>query len=289
MLKVLFALWSITNLTTPMPQKNAYQIFSKEGNPITYEEIVNQSQEVDIILFGELHNNPICHWLELELTKSLFQTKGKALLLGAEMFEADDQVILDEYWQGLIAENHFENEAKLWNNYSTDYKPIINFGLTNQVSFIATNIPRRYASLVAKQGLSQLDNLSEDAKSWIAPLPIEVDLTLPGYANMLEMMGGHGAGMSAENFAHAQAIKDATMAHFILKHLQENQLFLHFNGAYHSNNFEGIVWYLQKQNPDLKIVTISSVEQEEVESLSEENKGIANFIIAIPSSMTKTY
>lgn len=289
MLKVLFALWSINNLTTSMPQKSAYQIFSQEGNSITYEEFLSQSQEADIILFGELHNNPICHWLELELTKSLFQAKGKQLRLGGEIFEADDQVILDEYWKGLIAENHFENEAKLWNNYTTDYKPILNFGLTHQIPFIATNIPRRYASLVAKQGLTSLENLSEEAKNWIAPLPIEVDLTLPGYANMLEMMGGHGSGMSAENFAHAQAIKDATMAHFILENLERNQTFLHLNGAYHSNNFEGIVWYLQKQNPDLKTVTISSVEQAEVNSLSDENKGIANFIIAIPHSMIKTY
>jgi len=36
--------------------------------------------------------------------------------------------------------------------------------------------------------------------------------------------------------------------------------FLHFNGSYHSDNFQGIVWYinenLKKTNYNLKIMTI---------------------------------
>ena len=61
--------------------------------------------------------------------------------------------------------------------------------------------------------------------------------------------------------------------------------------ANHSNNFEGIVWYLKQQNPQLKIVTIASLEQENIEALSEESKKEtkADFLLAIPKNMTKTY
>ncbi len=274
-------------------EKPAYRIFDQKGEATDYDTMLAQLKEADVILFGELHNNPICHWLQLELTQDLWNTKRQNLALGAEMFEADNQVILNEYLAGLITEKHLTNEAKVWNNYETDYKPLVDFAQKNNLPFVATNVPRRYASLVSKQGLEALENLSEKAQTWIAPLPIEVDLEMPAYAKMLEMMGGaHGSamgGMQPENFAKAQAIKDATMAHFILENWDAGKTLLHFNGSYHSDNFESIVWYLQRSKPDLKIMTITSVEQAEVEELAAEHQDKANFVIAIPSSMTKTY
>lgn len=88
---------------------------------------------------------------------------------------------------------------------------------------MATNIPRRFASLVFKQDFIALEKLSELEKSWIAPLPIAYDLTLSGYAEMLNMDSEH----VNDKMPKAQAIKDATMAYFILKNRTENSLFLH--------------------------------------------------------------
>lgn len=274
--------------------KPAYRLFDKDGKNAEYEQMLKELRQADIILFGELHNNPISHWLQIEVTKDVFATQKQNLILGAEMFEADNQVIINEYLLKQITEKHLKDEAKVWDNYDTDYKPLLDFALKNQIPFIATNIPRRYASLVSKKGLGELEKLSNEAKGWIAPLPITVDLTLNCYAEMMKMMsGGHGSGgmggMNSENFANAQAVKDATMAHFILKNWQKGKVFLHFNGAYHSDRFESIVWYLKKQKPDLKIVTISSIEQSEVSKLEDKNKGLANYIIVVPESMTKTY
>lgn len=268
--------------------KPAYQLFSGEGKSIRYEKMLREIQKSELILFGELHNNPICHWLELQVTKDLF-AQHPGLTLGMEMFEADNQLILDEYLAGIIEEKHLLSEAKIWNNYDTDYRPLIEFAKQNQLQVVASNIPRRYANLVYREGLQALDSLSDTAWQWIAPLPIEVDLSLPGYKDMMEMMGGHGngEGNDAENLAQAQAVKDATMAHFILTHFKGT--LLHFNGAYHSQNYEGIVWYLKKARPDLKITTIHTVEQEQIDALEEENKNTADFIICIPSDMTKTH
>lgn len=92
-----------------------------------------------------------------------------------------------------------------------------------------------------------------------------------------------------DNLPKAQALKDATMAHSILSEKKTDHLFLHLNGSYHSNNGEGIIWYLQQADPDLKILSISSEEQENIEELENKYKGQADFIIIIPSRMTKTY
>lgn len=246
-------------------------------------------EQADVVLFGELHNNPIIHWMELQVTKDLFISKKGAVTFGAEMFEADNQTVLDEYLKGMITSNQLEAEAKVWNNFATDYKPLLDFARAKKLFFIATNIPRRYASMVARNDWAALEALSPEVKRWIAPLPIAIDTTLPGYAGMMEAMGGNAHGNQAGNMVKAQAVKDATMAHFILVNRKEGKLFLHFNGAYHSDNFEGIVWYLRKQAPALKIVTISSVEQDSIEKPEASNGKRADFILLIPADMTKTY
>ena len=153
------------------------------------------------------------------------------------------------------------------------------------MKFIATNIPRRFSSYVFKGGFEKLESLSAKEKTWVAPLPIVYNANLPGYIAMKEMMGGHGG----DNLPKAQAVKDATMSYFILKNREENNLFLHYNGTYHSDNYEGIYWYLKQGNPNLKITTVSVVEQVLIEKLHPEEKFKADFIIVVPTTMTKTY
>ena len=267
--------------------KPAYLLFDKTGKPVKYEKMVKQLADADIVLFGELHNNPISHWLQLEITKSLFESKGNKLLLGAEMFETDNQLILDEYLQEMISQSRFENEAKLWPNYKTDYKPLVEFAKEHQLTFVASNIPRRYASLVNSKGFEGLEELSNEAKALLPPLPPAYDSTLNCYKSMMEMpgMGSH----VTSNFPKAQAIKDATMANSILKYWEPGKLMLHYHGAYHSENFESIYWYLKQANPSLKIVTLHSVTQPDNSKLSDDNSGKADFTICIDEDMTTTY
>ena len=266
--------------------KPAYLLFNKEGKAVKYEKMLKQMENADIILFGELHNNPISHWLQLELTKDLYQQYGKKLVLGAEMFESDNQIIMDEYLSGKISQRNFEEEIRLWPNYKTDYKPLVEFAKDSGLYFVATNVPRRYASLVNSKGFEGLEELSDEAKTFLPPLPVAYDSTLNCYASMMEMegMGNH----VTANFPKAQAIKDATMAHFILKNWLPGKVLLHYHGAYHSQNFESIYWYLKHENPELKIVTIHSVTQDNISELTEENTGASDFTICVDENMTRT-
>jgi len=263
--------------------KPAYILYNANGHKVSYMKMIKTLKKKDIVLFGELHNNPITHWLQLEVTKDLKESRN--LTLGAEMFEADNQEALDKYLTGMLSEKGLDSNARLWKNYKTDYAPLVNFAKENKLTFAATNIPRKYASLVAKGGFEKLDSLPADEKKWIAPLPVEYNADLPGYKKMLEMMAGHGG----PNLPKAQAIKDATMAYFILKYYSQGSLFIHYNGAYHSENYEGILWYLQRKEPDLKYATISTVSQKDIRSLLSENKKKADFIICVDEDMTNTY
>ena len=266
--------------------KPAYYLFNKDGKDVKYEKMLKEAEDADIVLFGESHDNPISHWLQLELTKDLFDLKKGNLVLGAEMFETDNQVILDEYLVSLISVSSFESNARLWPNYKTDYKPLVDFAKTNKLKFVASNVPRRYASIVNSKGFEGLDELSSEAKTFLPPLPIKYDAELNCYKSMMEMegMGSH----VTPNFPKAQAIKDATMAHFILKNWSPGKLLIHYHGSYHSENFESIYWSLKQGNPGLKIVTIHTVSQDDVTELTKENTGRADYTICVDEDMTKT-
>ncbi|MDD3003681.1 ChaN family lipoprotein [Flavobacterium sp.] len=283
MKKLIVSLVLISSAFLNAQDKQAYQLFNQKGKKVNYKKLLDASSKTDVVLFGEYHNNPICHWLQLELTKDLALKKD--LVLGAEMIEADNQAQLNDYLQGKINQKQLDSVARLWSNHTTDYKPLVDFAKYKKLSFIATNIPRRYASMVHKKGFESLAELSPEEKSWIAPQPISYDKDLPTYAKMMTMMGEH----TSPNLPKAQASKDATMAHFIIKNLKNNSVFIHFNGTYHSDWYEGINWYLKKYKPELKIITIATVEQNQIKKLDQEHLNKADFILVIDEDMTKTY
>jgi uncharacterized iron-regulated protein len=264
-------------------QKPAYVLYNAQGKKISYKKMIRQLAKKDIVLFGEFHNNAIAHWLELSVAKDLSEKRN--LTFGAEMFEADNQQALNDYLADKITAKGLDSAARLWSNYKTDYAPIVNFAKEKNAAFIATNIPRRYASLVSKKGFEALDTLSALEKTWMAPLPMDYDANLPGYIKMVEMMGGHGG----PNMPKAQATKDATMAYFILQNFKPENLFIHYNGSFHSDNYDGINWYLKRKQPDLKYATITTVSQKNIKTLLAENKGRADYIICVDEDMTNTY
>lgn len=268
--------------------KPAYRLFDQKGKEVSYSRMMNDLEGADIIFFGELHDNPVAHWLQYELTSDLYGKKGKDLVLAAEMFESDNQILIDEYMADAISESSFESETRLWDNYKTDYKPLLQFAKDSGLLFVASNIPRRYASLVFSKGFEGLEDLSETAKQYIHPLPIPYDPELKCYKDMMKM-GGMGGMHANENLPKAQAVKDATMAHFILKYWEPGKQLIHFNGSYHSDNFQGIVWYILQNHPELNIRTITTKLQDNIEEVGKEHENSANYILVIPETMTRTY
>ncbi len=281
-LPLLFVL-IFSTLSIYAQNKPAYRLYNGKGKKVSYKKMIHELSKADVVLFGEYHNNPISHWLELEIAKDL--ADRRPLVMGAEMMERDNQEALSHYLKGEIDQEGLDTMARLWPNYKTDYAPLINFAREKGIPFIATNIPRRYANLVYRKDFAALDTLSDLEKSWMAPLPIPFDSTLPTYRKILKMMGGHGS----PRLVKAQAMKDATMAWSIAHHLPEGALFLHFNGSFHSDYHEGIVWYLKQYRPELEVKTITTVSQDDINKLDEENLGKADFIIAVDEDMTTTY
>src|SRR5690606_19981630 len=95
-------------------KKAAYVIYDKKGKKVSYEKMIRVLREKDIVLFGEYHNNPISHWLQLEVTRDCDATRD--LVLGAEMFERDNEEALAAYLKGNLSAKGLDSSARLWRN-----------------------------------------------------------------------------------------------------------------------------------------------------------------------------
>lgn len=93
--------------------KLAYTLFDNTGKQISCGELVRRLSDYDVISLGGLHNCPITHRLESGITRSIYNIHKGQLMLGAETFESDSQLILGEYTQQEISYNRFEAEARL--------------------------------------------------------------------------------------------------------------------------------------------------------------------------------
>ncbi len=266
-------------------KKEAFKIVNARGKKVSYKKLIKKAAQSDVVFIGELHNNPIAHWFEIEITKDLYDLKNGKIILGAEMFERDNQDAVNRYLTGKIDRKGLDTLARLWPNFKTDYKMLLDFAKEKKLPFIATNIPRRYASKVYHHGLQSLDSLTDKEKKWIAPLPVAYDSTLSQYVKMRNMMPGH----QGANLPKAQAVKDATMAYSIAENMKPGYTFIHYNGSFHSAFHQGIIWYLKKRKPKAKILTVEVVSQKDIRHLDKKYLNTADFIIIVDEDMPGSY
>ena len=97
-----FLLFSISGFS----QKGVpYRIYNAKGKAISFDKMTRGLKGVDVVLFGEFHDNSLGHWLELELLKTMHLKRD--LIVGAEMFEVDNQDALSAYLMGILSEDEF--------------------------------------------------------------------------------------------------------------------------------------------------------------------------------------
>ncbi len=291
-LTTLLAAFSSCRSQSYSTDRPAYVILDKSGHRVEYSKMLKTLSRADVCLFGEMHDDPISHWLELSLAQDFYSIKKDRLVMGAEMWESDNQPVLDEYSKfGLINVTTYEENSRLWTNYR-DYRPILDYAVENGIPFVATNVPRRYARMVSDFGVEVLDSLPQTAYQWLAPMPLKVDYTEIIYSVIGESFKQMGSApmmkKNVQNIVAAQALKDATMAHFIAESMKAGDFFFHFHGELHSAFHSGIGYYLKLYRPSLKICTVSVISEDNPAGYRPE-KPRADFTIVVPSSMTKTY
>ena len=251
--------------------------------------IVSAMDKADVLFFGEEHNDSAGHYLENLLLTQLHARYGNQLALSLEMFETDNQLVLNEYLQGRIDETRLGKDARLWSNYK-DYRPMIEYAKKNQVPVIAANAPRRYVSLVSKRGMSALDSLSADAKRFLPPLPYD---TLSGRyrEKFMDIMKGSPGGENPKVY-YSQSLWDAGMSYSIFHYLKKNRRHkvFHCVGKFHCDEKLGTAAQLQQWNKKLRILNISCFPDKNFNNPDwEQIVPIADFVILTDPELKKTF
>ncbi|HEX8069005.1 MAG TPA: ChaN family lipoprotein [Pyrinomonadaceae bacterium] len=268
-----------------------YRVFDASGKPATIEQVLDAAAASEVVYVGEIHNDATAHQLELQLLQGAFArlarggAQGHAtrpLVLSLEMFERDVQLVLDEYLAGLIQEKHFRAASRPWNNYETDYRPLVEFAREHQLPVVAANAPERYVNRVGRLGRDALKSLAPAALAQLAPLPYGQPSA--AYAEKFSLaMGGAQMGAHANPFLlDAQALRDATMAYSIASELkrQPQALVLHVNGGFHSESRLGVPEQLRALRPQTRqlVVTIRPAPADQPFD-QKEHGGLGDFVI----------
>jgi uncharacterized iron-regulated protein len=258
---------------------------SKSWNQIGFEEIAEKFQSVDVILIGEEHDDKIGHAEKLKLIR--FLSERQKFIISMEMFERDQQIVLNEFLSGLIDEKIFQTDIKLWNNFE-DYKPIVLFAKENKIPILASNAPRRYVRMLSRNGLEELYRFPTLSKKLFAPIYMIEPYRQEAYENKIfgSIAGHTNEKLGMKNMILAQNLWDATMADSIAKSLDRKRAkIIHINGRFHSDEYMGVTHRLTQLG--IKVLTISMFVQRTAESPNQNQLKKYADIIYITSKNTQ--
>ncbi len=275
--------------------KSDYILYSvKKGKTVKPKSIIKDMADIDVLFFGEEHNDSIGHRLQTILFKNMFQEFGDRATISMEMFDRDVQHIMDEYLNGIIKKRYFNKDSRKWNNYK-DYRPMVEFAKENGLDVICANAPFRYVSVANAKGMDALMDLTDEAKRAMAPLPYTY--ATGKYADKLNaLMAGMNDSTSTKpkyKMIPGQSLWDVTMAYSIYEYLQKNKgsKILHLNGRFHTEEFLGIVGRLKEYDPNISSLVITTVGDEEnyPKVDFEKYKHLGDYILFTNPEVPKSY
>ena len=285
-----------------------YRVYHGDGRRTTLGRLLREASASDLVFLGENHDDPVAHHLEASILRQLAERSDKdsrPLALSLEMFERDVQHVLDEYLAGLITEDHLKKSGRSWENYEKDYRPMVEFAKKHKLPAIAANAPRRYVTLVGREGMDVLNQIEHPAQRGLPPLPYAKASAT--YAEKFKaIMEKHTSGASAKEpksdkpshkpdltkSLQAQSLWDASMAYSIAEHLlrSPNSRVLHVNGSFHTANRLGIVEHLLRYRPGTKVLVVTMVPSKDFPKFdAEKMAGSGDFVIVTDERLPRSY
>jgi uncharacterized iron-regulated protein len=188
------------------------------GAIVSAEQMFTLAGGARIVYFGETHDNPASHCLELLLLQALAELHPGRQALGMEMFSRAQQPALDRWVAGELTEKAFLRESRWFENWSMDfayYRDLLNFARERRIPVIALNADK---SLVGAIRGKTPDQMSAEEQ---ARLP-KLDLDDPYQRGLVAaIFGDHRhKGMHLDGFVRVQTLWDETMAESAVRYLE---------------------------------------------------------------------
>lgn len=236
-----------------------YQVNDPQGKALTLDELAESIESVDVVLVGEWHGHPGIHKFQTDLLVAL-STRRNDVALSMEQFSRDTQSLVEQYLDSELGEDVFKREARAWENYDSDYRPLIEVAKARGLDVIAANAPKRYVRCVGKEGLVFLDKLPPQKRAWFAD---KIDTSDSPYKDTFFSAMHHGNEQQTLNQYSAQLSWDATMAESIINYIAANRntTVYHIAGRFHVAEGLGIAGQIHQRDPSLKIMVVTPVHE----------------------------
>lgn len=161
------------------------------GKPVSFNSVVMQAQDADVILFGEQHSDVICNALEAQLLAAMHE-RGRPVSLAMEFFENDTQGPLDAYLAGRVDEADYRKLARQRKPYLLAHRPLIEYCRAMCIPVIAANAPTRLTRALRLSGKSFDEFCATTQPADRAMLPARSDMLEGEYFERFkEAMSGH--------------------------------------------------------------------------------------------------
>ncbi len=257
---------------------------------VSPDRAADKLADYDVVFLGEIHRHPGNHLAQYELFRLLHERNAN-ISLSLEQFERDVQSVVDDYLAGRIGEETLKRKGRAWDNYSTSYRPLVEFAKANGLSVIASETPVWIIRCIGQQGLGVLEKLDSEQRTWAArSFDFGDGAYKDKYMAFLGRSGSHGGDSdsesgsdeAAQNSYAAQVVRDETMAESIVRHIKANpgRQVVHLNGSFHSESFLGTAERVRAVLPDLKIAVVSPVAIER-NAISLDDLAKGTFLLSI--------
>lgn len=211
----------IGNPQNPYPLSSPPQIGEfvhlPTGIPVTLEQLLDVAGDARVVYFGETHDNPASHHLEVELLAGLERRHPGQMALGLEMFSRSQQPVLDRWVAGELTEKEFLQQSGWFRHWGMNfgyYRELLDLARDRHIPVIALNAEKSLVRAITTKSPAELTPEQR------AELP-QMDLKDPYQrAQTLAILGDHSHGkLGAEGFLRAQTLWDETMAESVARYL----------------------------------------------------------------------
>lgn len=228
---------------------------------VTPASLAREIARADLILLGEVHDNPDHHRLQAWLIGELVR-KGRKPAVVLEMVGAEQSKALSNYLGKLGATAEGLGEALNWNSQWPDwriYQPIADKALAHNLPILAGDAEAAKLDLVSRGGLRVL---SESERNRIAlGIPLSAALST---ALAEDVKGAHCGLIPDEdigNMTQVQRYRDAVMADSILAAAaKSNGGVVLITGNGHARTDRGVPFYLRARAPQYRVLSIALME-----------------------------
>ena len=231
---------------------------ARKRRPTTRAALDAACARADLLLVGEVHDNPDHHRLQLELVEAVVRA-GRRPAVALEQFDREHQAALDRARAagprdaGEVADAaQFDRRGWEW----PFYEPLVALALREGLPLVATNLSRRDAFAVVERGYAALGDGAAERLGLAQP-PAAAQLA----AIEAAIRDGHCGKLPERivpGMAAAQRARDAVMADALLARSSSGAVLIAGNG--HVRRDLGVPVHLAGRAPERGVLAVGVVE-----------------------------